>query len=624
MGERIIQTEPSKMRADFRLGDWIIRPRRDCIERGDGIVHIHPRPMAVLECLAAAGGEVVTRDELFNAVWPGVIVTDDALTQCVVELRKAFGDSAHDAQIIRTIPKVGFCLIPPVTMLPEEHVASRKMNQASLITAATILLALMVFWYLGASRDRVPAIPFNPAPSIAVLPFADMSEGQDQKYFADGLSEELLNTLAHLEGLKVTGRTSSFQFRGKNEDLRVIAETLGVSHVLDGSVRKDAKRLRITAQLLDAVSGFQLWSETYDRELDDIFAIQDEIAAAVVDALKLTLLGEVPRAEPINSEAYTLYLQARYLNTQGTAEALERSIELHKQALAIAPEYAPAWRALSAPYFNQTLIGTRPRDEGYALAREVTEKALAIDPDFAEAHASLGWIALYYDRDLAAAARHYEYALSLEPTNLSIIAPASNVLLHLGRLDEAIAIREYTIAHSPLNPISHYNLANFYFVAERPDEAIASVRTALLLSPGRSRSHRLLSKALLQKGENEAALNAAQQEPAEVWRLISLTMAYHALGQSAESDAALTELIEKYEQDWAFDIASALAYRGEVDRAFAWLDKAVQYNARWSSITTNPWFANIHHDPRWLPFLESVGRSPEQLAAIEFNVTLPE
>jgi TolB-like protein/Flp pilus assembly protein TadD len=461
--------------------------------------------------------------------------------------------------------------------------------------------------------------------SIAVLPFVNMSSDPEQEYFSDGISEELLNLLAKIPELRVISRTSAFAFKGEKVDIPEVARKLNVAHVLEGSVRKSGNQVRITTQLIEARSDTHLWSETFDRTLDDIFATQDEIAIAVVDALKLTLLGDVPKTEKTDPEAYALYLQAMYLGTQGTAEALEQSSAMLRQVLAIAPNYARAWRGLARNYHNQFAIGLLPRDEAFSLAHEATIQALAIDPHLAMAHAGLGWIAIYYDRDLAAAARHYGHALSLEPTNLSVLSNSYALLLKLGRANEAIAILEDVVTSDPLNVIGHEDLGYLYYCAGRPDEAIASLRTVLQLAPDRRSTHWKLGKTLLLKGENEAALKAFQLEPVEPVRLVGLVMAYHALGQTAESDAVLTELMEKHEREYAGNIAMVLAYRGEVDRAFTWLDKASQYHAYGlSAVHYAPELANLHDDPRWLPFLESIGMSPEQLGAIEFNVTLPE
>jgi TolB-like protein/Flp pilus assembly protein TadD len=499
-----------------------------------------------------------------------------------------------------------------------------------LIIAGLLLVAGAAVAYV--SRDSVIEDAQTLAPptrtidhrAIAVLPFADMSPEGDQEYFSDGLSEELLNLLAKTPGLLVAARTSSFSFKGQNLEIPEIAERLHVAHVLEGSVRKSGNQLRVTAQLIRAADGFHVWADTWDRSLDDIFAIQDEIAAEVVAQLKITLLGEAPSVEQTDPEAYALYLQARHLGRQHTAEAFEQSNALYEQALAIDPDYAAAWADLASNYINQTGLGVRLFDEGFGLAREAANRALAIDPEFAPAHALLGLIAMQHDHDLAAAARHYERALALNPTNTGIIGGAASLAWGLDRLDEAIALGEYAVAHDPVNSTARHNLGLSYGWAGRFDEAIASFNTELSLSPGSSSAQYGIGAALLLKGEPEAALAAMQQESSDAWRLIGLPMAYHALGQTADSDAVLAQLIEKYEEGAAYNIAYVLAFRGEADRAFEWLDKAVEYSdAGLSEILVEPLFANLHDDPRWLPFLESIGKSPEQLAAIEFNVTLP-
>jgi serine/threonine protein kinase/Tfp pilus assembly protein PilF len=480
-------------------------------------------------------------------------------------------------------------------------------------------------WYVG--RQSAPAEDADPAAgvsaaSIAVLPFVNMSSDPEQEYFSDGISEELLNLLAKSPEMQVAARTSSFSFKGQNLEIREIAERLNVAHVLEGSVRKAGNEVRITAQLIRADDGFHVWSQTWDRTLDDIFAIQDEIAADVAAQLKVTLLGAVPTVEATDLAAYALYLQARQLGRRGTAEDLEQSMALYQQALAIDPDYAAAWAGLARDYYTRAGTELHPIDEGYQLAREAANRALAIDPEYAPAYAQLGYIAVYHG-DLAAAARHLERALALDPTNSDIIANAAILARSLGRLDEAITLQEYAVARDPVNPIGHARLGLFYLWAGRLDESIVSYRTTLSLSPGRIGAQHNIGEALLLKGEPEAALAAIQQESSELWRMVGLPMAYHALGQAAESDAALAELIEKYEQETAYNIAYVLALRNEADRAFEWLDKAVQYNdPGLVEIPATNLFANIHDDPRWLPFLESIGKSPEQLAAIEFEVRL--
>jgi tetratricopeptide (TPR) repeat protein len=262
---------------------------------------------------------------------------------------------------------------------------------------------------------------------------------------------------------------------------------------------------------------------------------------------------------------------------------------------------------------------------GYTLAREAADKALAIDPENATSHARFGRIAMTYDGDLATAARYLERALQLDPANLDVLLVAAELTLSLGRAEEAVTFVEYVVSRDPASALGHYRLGLAYRRAGRWDEAIASYRTALSLSPGRISAQSGIGLALLQKGEPDAALAAIQQEASEMWRLMGLAMPYHALGQALESDAALAELIDRFEKDATYGIAYVLAYRGEADRAFEWLDKAVQYkDTGLSQILTQIEFANIHNDPRWLPFLESIGKAPAQTDAIEFKVTLPE
>jgi TolB-like protein/Flp pilus assembly protein TadD len=514
---------------------------------------------------------------------------------------------AEDLAEVRSSPE------PAARMSP----AARWLVPA--IGLAVIVIAVAVWRQAGITPGSADA----DLRSIAVLPFVNMSDDASNEYFSDGISEELLNLLAKIPELRVAARTSSFSFRGENLAIPEIAERLKVAHVLEGSVRKAGNEVRITAQLVRADDGFHMWSDTWDRTLDDIFAIQDEIAADVVAQLKVTLLGAAPTVEQTHPEAYALFLQARQLGRH--IESREQSNTLYERALAIDPDYAAAWAGLAHNYASQANYDELPADEGYPLAREAANRALAINPEYAEAYATLGKIAVGYDFDLAAAARHLERALELEPTNPNIIRDAAYLASRLGRFDEAFALFEYAVARDPVNPDHYAHMAWASLFAGRLDEAIASARTFETLSPGLKWVQYVIGSALLLKGEPEAALAAMQQESDEPFRLTGLALAYYALGQAAESDAALSELIDKYEQEWPYDVASALAFRGEADRAFEWLDKAVRYNALglWN-IAIDILFANLHDDPRWLPFLESIGMSPEQLAAIEFEVQLPQ
>ena len=460
--------------------------------------------------------------------------------------------------------------------------------------------------------------------SIAVLPFVNMSSDKDQESFADGISEELLNLLAKIPQLRVVARTSSFSFKGKDADVTTIAKALTVAHVLEGSIRKAGNRIRVTAQLIRTADSSNLWSETYDRDLDDIFKVQDEISAAVVAQLKLKLLEAAPKARTTDPKAYALFLQGRQLSRLGTNEGWQQSTALYQQALAIDPNYAAAWAGCAWNYLWQVDQGLLASDEGNRLARDAASKALALDPGIALAESDLGWIALTYDFDPAGAVRHYERGLALEPANLDVMGDAGQVAAYIGHMEPAIALCEYAVAQDPVNPLAHHNLGHLYLRAGRLDEAIATYRTTLMLSPASVGVRGRIGLALYLKGDNQAALAAMQQEPSEAARLVGLAIVYHALGQQAKSDEQLQQLIERHEREEPYNIAMVLAYRGEPDRAFAWLDKAItHHDTGLFTALIDQGFVKLRSDPRWLPFLRRIGMAPEQLAPIRFDVKLP-
>lgn len=517
------------------------------------------------------------------------------------------------------------------TTSPAPEVASRKGIWIGV--ALTVFVAVLIAYL--ATRGNAPprqntASQAPPAAataadrSIAVLPFLDMSQTKDQEYFSDGIAEELSNMLARIPELKVAARTSSFSFKGKDVGIAEVARQLHVAHVLEGSVRKNGDQLRITAQLIQASDGFLEWSMTYDRKVDDIFKIQDEIAAHVVRELKVTLLGAAPKARTTDPRAYALYLQARQLGRQGTPEAFEKSDALLQQVLEIDPRCASAWVDLAANSANKTLIGLQPPGDGFARAREAAEKALEIDPEFAPAYSILALVAII-NNDFAGAAKNFERSLALDPTNPKVLGNAARLLQHLGRLNEALAISEWVARRDPLDETSIFDLAGAQYLSGRLDEALTTYNHLQNMSSGGGAVHYNLGQILLLKGDAAGALSEFEKETSEIWRMTGLPMAYYALGRTADSDAALAALVKKYQTEWAFNIAYVYAYRGEADKAFEWLDRAVQNDdTSLPTIHFEIFFAKIHSDPRWLPFLHRIGVAPDQLAKIEFKMTLPQ
>jgi tetratricopeptide (TPR) repeat protein len=354
--------------------------------------------------------------------------------------------------------------------------------------------------------------------------------------------------------------------------------------------------------------------------MDDIFKIQDEIAGEVVKQLKVTLLGAAPTVRQTDPKAYALYLQAVQLGRQISPEAFTQSDALLRQVLEIDPRYPPAWYELAANFRRKADLGMLPNSEAYPRVREAYEKALAMDPNYALAHSGLGFIAAD-SNDFVKAARHFERALALDPTDLNVLGNVAIFLQDLGRLQEALALQETVVRRDPVNVRSLYMLGYIQRFAGQFDAAIANFRSALSLSPSHGLAHAQICMAMLLNAEAPSALAEIEQDKSEAWRLIGLSMAYHALGRKTESDAALATLIAKFEKDAPYNIAYVYAFRGETDKAFEWLDKAVQYqDGGLSEIVAENLFDNIHSDPRWLPFLRKLGRAPEQLAKIEFKM----
>jgi TolB-like protein/Flp pilus assembly protein TadD len=474
----------------------------------------------------------------------------------------------------------------------------------------------------GQAGASIPQIDKDP--SIAVLPMVNMSDDKANEYFSDGITEELLNLLARVPKLRVIARTSSFAFKGQNLEIPEIARRLHVAAVLEGSVRKSGDKVRITAQLIRALDGSHLWSETYDRTLDDIFKVQDEIASEVVSQLKIKLLRAAPTAKPVDGRAYALFLQAREVARQGTAEGFQQAIALYRQALAIDPNQSAAWTGLADVYCNQQYQYERPVDEATPLAREALEHALAVDPDYAPAHAQLGWIAIF-QHDLGAAARHIEHALTLDPRSTDVIDIAAILARRLGRYEQAVEIGRYLLAHDPVSPTGWDDFGYALLYAGHRDEALAAFRKVLQLSPRFVGQHWNFAALLAQDGDARGAMTEAEQESDPQYRLYALCAAHFVVGDKAKSDALLSEAIERYGATSAYSIALLAALRGENDLSFEWLEKAAQHGEPdLGAIPAYPTFNKLHGDPRWLPYLRKIGYAPDQLDKIQFEVTLPQ
>lgn len=457
-------------------------------------------------------------------------------------------------------------------------------------------------------------------PSIAVLPLSNPGGEKEGEILADGIAEDVLNLLAKVPKLRVIARTSSFSFKGKDATVTDIARQLNVAAVLEGSVRKAGNQVRLAVRLVRASDGSQLWSETFDRSFDDIFKTQDEIVATVVRQLNLELMGRAPKTQHIDTKAYSLILQAHALRYQATPEARVKAMALYQQALAIEPDSLAAWVGVAVVAVGQADFGERPQVEAYAQARKALGEVLAVDPENSRAHSMLGVLALNEGDGFRDAAAHMERALASGSPNDSDLTVAAFLLEHQDRLEEAIALLRAAFALSPTKPSSFVNLSMAYSLARRWDEAVATGRAALAQAPGLPVVHCIVGQGLLFRGDAAGALAELEAEPNEAYRLSALPMALHALGRQAEADAALKTLIAKYDQTFASQIAAVFAYRGQADRAFEWMNKAAEDRAGLAQVLKQPQFDKLQKDPRWTPFLQRIGRTPEQLAAVRFTI----
>ena len=452
--------------------------------------------------------------------------------------------------------------------------------------------------------------------SIAVLAFQDMSQDKDQEYLSDGIAEELLNLLAKIPELRVISRSSAFSYKGENIKLAQVAEELNVAHILEGSVRKAGNRVRITAQLIEARSDTHLWSETYDRTLDDIFAIQDEIAAAVVGELKVRLLGDETEKHHPDPEVYALFLQGRYLINQGSLEGIQNGIEILTEVLEKDMFYAPAWSELQRAYGHQISTRQITREEGLPIEFEAINKAIDLDPDDAISLSRLGWMKMKYEGDLVAAAKLFERALALEPGNAIVLGNAAILLKKLGRNQQSIILEEWAVQRDPLNPTSTFNLSWTYFVSGRLNDAEAMLRKTLLLSPGYAGAPNLLARVLYNKGDLDAARQLVETMPTSIIQILAQTVVHHAEGDDEQFDASLRTLIEEHMPMSTGAVAFLYAFRGDSDAALNWLQKAV--DLRGSNVLINfrgaPELRAFRQDPRFEEMLERYGLTDRQLA----------
>ena len=601
----------------YEFSDLTLDLDRHLLTRGGQPIKLTKLSFKVLQALVQAAPALISHDDLIDQVWGSKrVITPDNLSQRMKTLRQSLGDDPNQPIYIEGVRGEGYRLVPEVK-IQSAQTSSRSSRQAP---SSRLIVSLVV---LALALGYIAFDKFVPDPvegeqiaqsarqeghtaarseshddkSIAVLPFINMSNDAGNEYFSDGLSEELLNLLARIPELKVAARTSSFSFKDKDLEVTEIASRLKVAHVLEGSVRKQGNQLRITAQLIQADNGYHLWSEAYDRQLDNVFQIQEDIAIAVVDALRITLLGEVPKIRKTDPAAYQLFLEGQYLKRRISKDSLDRAIEAFKQAVEIDPAYVPAWAELADTYIWGGGSDELSYEETTALADQAIQTAISTDPDYAFAYYVRGISWIFTKHRFKQGIEDFQHALKLDPDDAFIVAAIGKGAFLTGKFDLAITQYQAALAMEPVVPEFHWFLGGAYLSSGRLDDAEASFRKLHSLSPS-SRGEYELWQTLLLKGELEAALAMSDTS-------FRRAITYHALGNSAKADEALADLIENGDP---YSIAMVYGYHGDVDKTFEWLDYMLEnsdYFPTW--ILTETAFRSIHSDPRWESFLEKLG-----------------
>ena len=506
----------------------------------------------------------------------------------------------------------------------------RGVRLASVITGIGVLAAAPGFaWYLflrpgvrsspsdEAMRAKLDAVPpasdIRAVPSIAVLPLVNLSRDPDQEYFADGLAEELLNLLAKVPGLHVAGRTSSFSFKGKNEDLRAIGQKLNVKTVLEGSVQRAGDRLRITTQLINAADGYHVWSETYDRKLTDVFAVQDEISRSVVAALKVQLLPE--RAAGLerpatNPDAYAQVLLGRHLIVRGSLQGYQLALAAFRKAVELDPKYAPAWAGVAiASFHGGEGVGWHldSRENDFARTLAAADKAIELGPDLADGYAARGYVRVLKTTDWAGARADLARAIALSPGNADAIGSQGDLLATLGRLPEAIATLRRAAELDPLSVQAWWRLAWYHLGAGHVEEAREIARRTLELFPEHSHAARTLGFALLLETRLDEAQAAFQRSSSEPFREMGTALVEHARGHARESQQALEHIIATSGKESTYQIAEVYAFRGQRERAFEWLERSLALqDAGMRYLKHDPLLRPLRADPRYVTLLKKM------------------
>lgn len=611
---------PAPHPTPLQIGDWCVDPSLDQITRDGKAIKLEPRAMGVLMCLAEHAGQVVTVDELLGTVWKDVVVTSDSVYQAVGALRKAFGDNSKEPTYIANVLRRGYRLVAPVTpwIEPPEspiplatglpYAGARPRWPRVAVAIALVVGAVIIVWSFrghhaaqGGSGAADITTPELRAQSVAVMPFLDMSDTKDQQYFADGLTEELIERLASVPRLHVVARSSSFYFKGKPSTVTQIARTLGVSYLLEGSVRKAGNGIRVTAHMVRGDDGYDLWSETYNRPLADIFNIQDEIAGAVVQVLKISV---VPPESNVTSNpaAYTEFLRALEHVDRGLATDYEAAdMQLHA-ALRLDPQFAGAWALLAAAtVWKFDVRAPNPTPEACAIAQGAANRAVEFGPALSQTHRAKGIVLQSCDGDLNGARAEFDRALQLQPDDPLLLMSEARLAAEMGQPERSIEFARRATSVDPLNPWTFSALGDVYLYFGHAVEAEPAYRKAIEINSSLAYNHSALAIMLLTNHQPVEAVAESEREPDPEYRLMVRPIALDAAGRKKDAELGLAELKQRYGEENADWVALFYACRHDGDAAIQWLRTYLVRHKRLAEY--QPYlmncFNNLGDDPRY-------------------------
>ena len=598
----------------------------------------------VLRMLLKREGKIVTREEIKSSLWPDntVVDFDHSINATIKALRRALGDSADNPRYIETLARRGYRMIPPIQYLesapettlekdrevrkpsaaevsestatvPEKVRRQLKPNwwQAAVVLASAVLLVSAA--YISWRHFRSTGSPSPNKIMLAVLPFQNLTGDPNKEYLADGLTEEMISQLGRLnpEQLGVIARTSVMGYKHKNEHLDQIGRDLSVQYVLENSLRESGDHIRLTAQLIQVKDQTHLWAQDYDYPAKDVLNVEDEVAKAVAHEIRVLVTSkkqpELTQSHPVNPEAFDAYLQGHYYFERDSDKDTDMAAKYFERATQLDPSYAMAWVGLSRARKWQAATGLISREEGYRDAREAVERALALNPDLADAHDQMGRIKQQVDFDWTGADASYRRALTLDPGNPEVVIVAAFSSAILGHLDEALQLTRRAVDLDPLNVHAWEGLGEIEFRAGKLAEAEADLKKAHELRPDYFLSSMFLSEIYVMQGRPQDALPEIERVGYDKERRFLYAITYHALGRKQDSDAAMSELIAKYQAIDAYQIAEVYAFRGQSGEAFEWLDRAyARHDDGLIHTKVDPLLKSLHNDPRFAALLKKL------------------